>query len=260
MKSPLDKLEMRFKDLFEGKSSIRAWIEDRPDVFSSLLGEVDNYLHSSSVKSETIPEHFVFYLSESDLTSLGDIQDLEAVISEVLVSLGTEYGVEFPYKPRVKFVQRKSLSTGEIEIKSVHTNDSSDQTGSFKVQPGISKICENNSEPKATLLMPDESVICLKGPVTNLGRKSNNHIVFDDIRVSRNHAQIRQIANDYLLFDTGSSGGTFVNGQRINQCKLISGDVISLAGVKLIFSKEEITACQSDREITSKLSSNNLEK
>lgn len=253
MKSPLDKLELRFRDLFEGRPSIRDWLEDRPDVLRLLLNEVDSYLRSPSLKNETIPGHFVFYLSEDDLASLGDITELEVLVSEVMVSLGTEYGIGFPYNPRVKFVQRKSLNAGEVEIKSVHASESSDSTGSFTAPSSIVKTLETDVDKKATLLLADESVICLSGSVTNLGRKSNNHIVFDDLRVSRNHAQIRHIANDYVLFDTGSSGGTFVNGERINQCKLVSGDVISLAGVKLIFSKEDNTLCQSEREITSKL-------
>jgi len=93
----------------------------------------------------------------------------------------------------------------------------------------------------------------LAGPVTNLGRKSNNHIIFDDLRVSRNHAQIRLIYDEFVLFDTGSSGGTFVNGERISQCTLKPGDVISLAGVKLIFSRDGSVSDSSEREITSKM-------
>jgi hypothetical protein len=256
----LDKLELRFKDLFEGKASIKDWLEDRPDVIRIILSEVDNYLRTRSLKEETVPGHFVFYLSEDDLASLGEVTELEVLVSEVMVSLGTEYGVGFPYSPKVKFIQRKSLHPGQIEIKSVHAADSSDRTGSFSAQSDHLKTPEVDGESKATLLLADESLICLSGPVTNLGRKSNNHIVFDDLRVSRNHAQIRHIGDDFVLFDTGSSGGTFVNGERINQSKLSSGDVISLAGVKLIFSKEETTPCQSDREITSKLGSENKEK
>lgn len=230
-------------------------MKDRPDVLRLLLNEVDTYLHSPSIKNETIPGHFVFYLSEDDLASLGEMAELETLVSEVMISLGAEYGIEFPFNPKIKFVQRKSLTAGEVEIKSVHANESSDSTGSFTAQSSIVKTGEADLEKKATLLLADESEICLSGSVTNLGRKSNNHIVFDDLRVSRNHAQIRQISDDYVLFDTGSSGGTFVNGERINQCKLVSGDVISLAGVKLIFSNEDSTHDQTEREITSKLGS-----
>jgi pSer/pThr/pTyr-binding forkhead associated (FHA) protein len=40
------------------------------------------------------------------------------------------------------------------------------------------------------------------------------------------------------LFDLNSTGGTFVNGQRTSQTVLYPGDVISLAGVALIFGQD----------------------
>jgi pSer/pThr/pTyr-binding forkhead associated (FHA) protein len=41
-----------------------------------------------------------------------------------------------------------------------------------------------------------------------------------------------------VLFDLNSTGGTFVNGQRTSQTVLYPGDVISLAGVALIFGQD----------------------
>jgi len=56
--------------------------------------------------------------------------------------------------------------------------------------------------------------------------------------VSRNHAQLRAIKGRFVLFDLNSTGGTFVNGQRTSQTVLYPGDVISLAGVALIFGQD----------------------
>jgi pSer/pThr/pTyr-binding forkhead associated (FHA) protein len=41
-----------------------------------------------------------------------------------------------------------------------------------------------------------------------------------------------------VLFDLNSTGGSFVNGQRTSQTVLYPGDVISLAGVALIFGQD----------------------
>jgi pSer/pThr/pTyr-binding forkhead associated (FHA) protein len=65
-----------------------------------------------------------------------------------------------------------------------------------------------------------------------------NQLVIDDPRVSRNHAQLRAIKGRFVLFDLNSTGGTFVNGQRTSQTVLYPGDVISLAGVALIFGQD----------------------
>jgi len=75
--------------------------------------------------------------------------------------------------------------------------------------------------------------------VTNIGRRSTNHLVVSDLRVSRNHAQVRLVNGRYMIFDAGSTGGTYINGERIQQSTLRPGDVISLAGVKLIFVVDE---------------------
>src|ERR671924_2415152 len=72
----------------------------------------------------------------------------------------------------------------------------------------------------------------------NIGRRLENQLVIDDARVSRNHAQLRAVKGRYVLFDLNSTGGTFVNGQRTSQTVLYPGDVISLAGVALIFGQD----------------------
>lgn len=57
-------------------------------------------------------------------------------------------------------------------------------------------------------------------------------------RVSRTHAQLRAVHGHYVLFDLNSTGGTYVNGQRISQHALKAGDVISLSGVPLIYGED----------------------
>jgi pSer/pThr/pTyr-binding forkhead associated (FHA) protein len=66
----------------------------------------------------------------------------------------------------------------------------------------------------------------------------DNQLVIDDPRISRNHAQLRAIKGRYVIFDLNSTGGTFVNGQRTSQSVMYPGDVISLAGVPLVFGQD----------------------
>ncbi len=104
---------------------------------------------------------------------------------------------------------------------------------------------ETNSENEAEEAIPPNAFLIIEGvkihPLTeaviNIGRRFENHVIIDDPRVSRQHAQLRAIHGHYVLFDLSSRSGTFVNGQRANQVVLYPGDEISLAGVKLIFSQ-----------------------
>jgi pSer/pThr/pTyr-binding forkhead associated (FHA) protein len=88
------------------------------------------------------------------------------------------------------------------------------------------------------LIVEGVKVHPLNEPVVNIGRRLENQLVIDDPRVSRNHAQLRAIKGRFVLFGLNSTGGTFVNGQRTSQTVLYPGDVISLAGVALIFGQD----------------------
>ena len=62
-----------------------------------------------------------------------------------------------------------------------------------------------------------------------LGRQGDNDLVLLDSRISRRHARILKDHEGYLLEDTGSRHGTFVNGERVaDSRRLKSGDQISL--------------------------------
>ncbi len=87
----------------------------------------------------------------------------------------------------------------------------------------------------AFVIVDGVKVIPIRKSVVNLGRKSDNDVVFSDPHVSRYHAQILFEEGYFILVDLNSTVGTSVNGQRITQTILQPGDVISLAGVPLIF-------------------------
>ncbi len=102
---------------------------------------------------------------------------------------------------------------------------------------------------EAFLIVAGEQVFPLTQPVINIGRSTANHLVIADGRVSRQHAQLRSIGGRYILFDLEATGGTFVNGQRVAQTMLFPGDVISLAGVEIIFGGEPSIQAGATREI-----------
>ena len=65
--------------------------------------------------------------------------------------------------------------------------------------------------------------------------------MLDDPRVSRHHCQLRYRFGSYVLYDLGSRAGTYVNNQRISEVVLQPGDVIALAGVRLVYTVDEQT-------------------
>ncbi len=90
----------------------------------------------------------------------------------------------------------------------------------------------------AFVIVDGVKVIPLTQPLVRVGRRLENNLVLDDPRVSRTHAELRAINGRYVLFDLNSTGGTFVNGLRITQSVVYPGDVISLAGVNLVYGQK----------------------
>jgi len=63
-----------------------------------------------------------------------------------------------------------------------------------------------------------------------IGRDPNSGLVIPDRRVSRQHAQIVQRKEGFVLLDNDSKNGTFVNGERIaGEYHLQDGDEIEIA-------------------------------
>ena len=91
---------------------------------------------------------------------------------------------------------------------------------------------------EAFLIIEGVKVFPLTQAIINIGRRLENTLVIDDPRVSRKHAQLRAINGRYVLIDLDSTGGILVNGRRTTQSVIYPGDVISLAGVEMIYGQK----------------------
>ena len=92
--------------------------------------------------------------------------------------------------------------------------------------------------PNAFFIVEGIKFYPLVKPAISIGRRLENDLVIDDPRVSRNHAQLRALEGHFVLFDLSSTGGTFVNGNRVSETIIYPNDTISLGGVKLIFQQD----------------------
>lgn len=68
-----------------------------------------------------------------------------------------------------------------------------------------------------------------------LGRDDECPVRVVDNEISRQHAEIRSVGGEFSIHDLGSSNGTFVNGRRISESRLASGDRIQLGQTVLVF-------------------------
>ena len=93
---------------------------------------------------------------------------------------------------------------------------------------------KKDQDPKAFLIVIRQ-IYPLDKDKIRVGRGLDNQLMIDEPSVSRDHMQVVSTEGGFQVQDLGSSGGTFVNGEKIDQRPLISGDIISLAGVTMLF-------------------------
>jgi pSer/pThr/pTyr-binding forkhead associated (FHA) protein len=75
----------------------------------------------------------------------------------------------------------------------------------------------------------------LNGSVS-LGREAGNDVpLLGDQMASRRHAQVVGSNGAYILRDEGSSNGTFLNGARITEATLHSGDELTIGQSRFRF-------------------------
>lgn len=72
-----------------------------------------------------------------------------------------------------------------------------------------------------------------RGGTAPIGRANDNQIVLVDDRVSRHHAQLSSRQGTLVFTDLGSTNGSFVNGTRVREIVLGSGDVVRLGNSTL---------------------------
>ncbi|GAA5204561.1 FHA domain-containing protein [Microbacterium jejuense] len=75
----------------------------------------------------------------------------------------------------------------------------------------------------------------LDGDVTTVGRHPEADIFFDDVTVSRRHAEITRSGTTFDLVDQRSLNGTYVNGERVDRATLSNGAEVRIGKFRLNF-------------------------
>jgi hypothetical protein len=71
--------------------------------------------------------------------------------------------------------------------------------------------------------------------VTTVGRHPEADIFFDDVTVSRRHAEITRDGSAFEIIDQRSLNGTYVNGERVDRGALVNGSEVRIGKFRLNF-------------------------
>jgi hypothetical protein len=183
-----------------------------------LVKEIDSS-RTLDVRGRALaPNRFVIRVSPEDQQRFAQVQqslvqELQATVREHAESEG------------LTFLGRVSVELNE---------DSSLKVGLFGIHPSYDERVAAD-QPNAWLEGPDGYQHFIKAGISTIGRLSECDIVINDQNVSRRHAELHTVGDDYELVDLGSTNGSKINGQRVGRQVLSDGDQVTFGAVSLRF-------------------------
>lgn len=236
----LDQLEVRLRALVDDEM-LRVASRQKPErvLIEALIAAMHAAARVGDAGTRMAPNLYTLRVN-GQMLSRWNTAELQQTLVQVIEAACNDAGLRLAGSPELALEVDPQLLPGELRVRGSQAPTSSDGAShtppiSERETPSV----EQGDLPESAFLIVDGvKEFRLKQALISIGRRLDNDLVVDDPRVSRHHAQLRAIKGRYVLFDLDSSGGTFINGQRASQSILYPGDVISLAGVSLIFGQD----------------------
>ena len=238
MSIQLTDLEKRLQNLIEANLINFLPESVTQDQFARLLANAlrANISTKSLIQPDvTFPIEFLLVVHPSKLEIWRKEPGLMEGLSRIIQTMTAEMGLKFLLAPTFSVASDPSLSIDGLIVRI-------NRPANIVETQNMAPSSEDTAVRAGFLIIGGTNVFPLDQAVTNIGRRLDNQLVIDDPRISRYHAQIRYVRNHFLIFDLNSTGGTFVNGQRTTQSVLYPGDVISLAGLPIVFGQDSAPA------------------
>jgi hypothetical protein len=257
MKNSLDKIEKKLQILFESSINPLSNVDYSHVVIHELIDSLEKSTFTKPDGTLSAAHVYTIKVSPEMLSVWQKKQGILDQLSRELMSAAEENGIKFSYTPVIRLVEDENLKTEQISISASITSEAVGQTSAINLNTDDDTTIQPGFPIRAFLIRDGSKTIQINQKTFNIGRRPDNHLVLEDPRVSRVHAQIRVRQNKFILFDLNSMGGTFVNGQRVYQHQLKPGDVITLAGVSIIYNEEYQTNIQDTGGYTTTLDFSN---
>jgi hypothetical protein len=236
VKINFDAIEARLKELVESSAFLVAGHQSEIFFPAQLAAAVEAYLKKEVISDlEDFPKSL---LLEVPPGALEEWQEFP--VADILQKLLQDAGMRVEIIPQIEIAGNEDLLADEVHLRNgLQKVLQLDKTASMPAISPQEDIFLGDTIPvNAFVIINGLETVLLTQPVVNIGRRLENDLVIEDQRISREHAQIRAVKGQYVIFDLNSSGGTFVNSVRISQQPLYPGDVISLAGIPLVYGED----------------------
>jgi len=221
----------------------------------AIIHSLRDIVIDTAIHEKDIPNVYTIRVNPADYSKLTrETQWVDSLKSILLDSLA-EANLKLPGPLSIEITPDEDIPPQKYRINSFAVQSTLEQTAALKL-PDLGQNTKKQPSIIRYFLLQDQNVFALDRGIFQIGRRRDNHLVIEHPSVSRNHAQIRLINDNYVIFDLNSTSGTYLNGIKIHEAVLNPGDVITLAGFSIIFIKEGEDN-QNLQEQTSRISRSN---
>jgi hypothetical protein len=195
------------------------------------------------------PTHYWVYLHPDDCDALVvEQRALETELAHHVTKLAAQANLRIETTPVVHILPDSGMGSHEVRVEARWMPEEAAEAAKVEKTREM-EAGEGDAEAGAMIAPPGRPFLIVEGrrhvnllqSVVSVGRALDNDVILEDPRVSRHHAQLRRRYGRYVLYDLGSSEGTRINGYPVEECVLHSGDVVSFAGVQIIYGEDPPT-------------------
>ncbi len=245
LESLLGQLENRLQTLIEGSlQRIFSLYSIETELAQHLVAAMQAELRPLPDGGAMAPDLFTIFLPAGQ-PNPQDEPATEVMLAELadrLQQTSAEINIQFANPPVIRMLLNPETDLSEPVVVAQFSLSEDSHTANVTRRLDEPSPSAQIPLPGAFLIVDGLRLMPVTQSITNIGSQAGNHLVIEDQRVAHLHAQLRYTQGSFMIFDLGSSGGTFVNGQRITHCQLLTGDVISLAGLPIVFGLEGVDA------------------
>ena len=234
----MDRLESRLQALIESSLNRLPWRNAQPRLATDVVSSLRAQLALDDRSTEPLPDSFNLFMHPENCKAWEAHPDWVNWLNQVLLDMAVESNRSYARDPEIRLIPDSDLDGKSIRTVLTYQDVNVNSTAVMAAESDPIETTPPETWSGPYLMLENSKTYPINQTVVNIGRRENNDLVLPDPRVSREHAQIRLIHGECVLFDLNSTGGTSVNGRRVNTHNLRPGDVISLAGVNVIFGQE----------------------
>jgi predicted component of type VI protein secretion system len=240
------------------------------ELARKLAKEMDDH-KTISIHRVYVPDEYTIFLNPADREQFAAYEtQMRSELAEYLVEHARREGYSLAARPLVLLETEEDLTVGTFGIAVSSQSPGSQAAAAAEAAdlPAMDVLPPAPAVPPAAAAAPPAATmiyapaeeelppapepeqreetatlewaggtVTIEGRVTVIGRSSDCDVRVDDANVSRRHAEVRRIGDGYSLVDLGSTNGTEVNGQRIQETALMNGDVISVGTTRITFER-----------------------